>query len=49
MEQYNAYGYNGYGYSHIGMQNLDEEIKKINKEEKKKNLFKNQTLKVKFK
>ncbi len=48
MEQYN-YGYNAYGYSHLGMRNLEEEIKKINKEEKKKISLKSQTLKVKFK
>ena len=35
------------GYSHIGMKILDEEVKKKNKEEKKKNLLKNQTLKIK--
>lgn len=36
-------------FSHTGMKILDEEIKKINKEEKKKISLKSQTLKVKFK
>ncbi len=35
------------GYSHIGMKILDEEVKKKNKEEKKKISSKNQTLKIK--
>ena len=35
-------------HSHIGMKILDEEIKKKNKEEKKRKIsFKNQTLKIK--
>ena len=33
--------------SHAGMKILDEKVKQKNKEEKKKNLFKNQTLKIK--
>lgn len=34
-------------YSHTGMKILDEKVKEKNKEEKKKNIFKNQTLKIK--
>lgn len=34
-------------YSHTGMKILDEEVKKKNKEEKKKISSKNQTLKIK--